>query len=100
MASIFFMSRLLRSRAHCIAPPSRHVESHRLESIEVVDTLAGVDPGDWNGLAGPPPVRAPRVLFRAHERGLREPQERLAAAIRAPAPRGGARRCDAAFCED
>jgi predicted N-acyltransferase len=40
-----------------------------LESIEVVDTLAGVDPGEWNALAGPQPFARHEFLCALIETG-------------------------------
>jgi len=40
-----------------------------LESIEVVDTLAGVDPGEWNALAGPQPFARHEFLSALIETG-------------------------------
>jgi predicted N-acyltransferase len=40
-----------------------------LESIEVVDSLAGVDPGEWNALAGPQPFVRHEFLSALVETG-------------------------------
>src|SRR5690349_21882920 len=54
MASIFFICVSSAVCGHCIAAErARRIAG--LESIAVVDSLAGVDPQEWNALAGEQP---------------------------------------------
>jgi predicted N-acyltransferase len=59
MASIFFMG----------VPSGQALYRSDLESVRVVDSLAAVDPQEWNALAGPQPFVRHEFLSALIETG-------------------------------